>query len=186
MRLCFSWNHQIWACFKEKSKFAGIKKKEVFGKSSNFLSWGLKKDEGRSPSHFLNVQFENLISTKSLSFFLDFCDFWIFPWNQDQIWWLHEKHNLETKSKFDADWVTICFFKKMISKCLEKEKIEAFWVCGGLFESHQNRLHQEISCQLFEILRCAFNVLSDVEKMSYLDVRNGVGKFRICTFWGGG
>ena len=84
------------------------------------------------------------------------------------------------------DWVTICFFKGIISKCLKKEKIEAFWVCGGLFESHQNRLHQEISCQLFEILRCAFNVLSDVEKMSYLDVRNGVEKFRICTFWGGG
>ena len=66
---------------------------------------------------------------------------------------------------------------------LKKEKIEAFWVWSGLFEYHHNRLHQELSWKLFEILRCAFNVLSDVEKMRYWDVRNGVEKFRVCTFW---
>ena len=57
------------------------------------------------------------------------------------------------------------------------------WV--GYLNISQIRPHQNFSCNLFEILLCAFNVVSEGEKMRYWHVPNTVGKFRIFTIWGG-
>ena len=57
---------------------------------------------------------------------------------------------------------------------------------GGYLICTRNPAHREISWKLLEMLLCAFNVLSVGEETRYSDVRNGVGKLRICTFTPGG
>ena len=81
---------------------------------------------------------------------------------------------------------SLLFFQGNNLKVSKKRKLKHFEFVVGCLNLTRIDFIKKVSCQSFEILRCAFNVLSDVEKMSYLDVRNGVEKFRICTFWGGG
>lgn len=53
---------------------------------------------------------------------------------------------------------------------------KSFFFC----DCHQNRLHQEISGKILKIWRRAFNV---GKKMTYWNVRNGIGNFRRSAFW---
>ena len=83
----------------------------------------------------------------------------------------------------------LCFLKGMKREFKHKNlRFEALQNEGGYLKFDQIRpreISRSVDFFLKICLLCAFMLLSEGEKMRYWDVRNGVGKFRICIFYWG-
>ena len=131
----------------------------------------LKKSEGLCPSFFHSPQFRKFepFQKPLLSSFAR--PFNVFPWNKPKSDKFSENRISKNHRKLGiiVQNNALCQYVKGIKHHTVENRrcFETIWFEGEFVEYHQNWLQQKICCELFEILRCAFNVLSEGKKMIY-------------------
>ena len=162
-----------------QTKVVEIKEKHVFVKVPN-SRMKCKEGWGLCPSPFYTFKTGNLSYYKYIFFF----DFDKVCLKMTEIWWNRKPHDFEDLWKFYLSWVKWCSLKGLKGEiCWFKIQIwSTFSDIIEFLHTRQNLSKQEISAIGSEILLCAFIVLPEGEKLRSWDARNGVGKFKFCTF----